>query len=69
MILLDMLHANANRVVFEKISIVRRSACCAPAVMLTYHQWCVLCYLDATYLSASSNMTILCRPGGSVTFF
>lgn len=53
MILFDMLHASANRVVFEKISIVRRRACCAPGVML----------------SASSRMTILCRPGGSVTFF
>ena len=34
MILLDMLHARAKRVVFAYISMVRRRACCAPAVML-----------------------------------
>jgi hypothetical protein len=33
-ILLDMLHANANRVVLEYISIVLLNACCAPAVIL-----------------------------------
>lgn len=34
MILLLILHARQKRVVLEKISIVRRRACCAPAVML-----------------------------------
>lgn len=34
MILFDMLQAKQKRVVLEKISIVRRSACWAPAVML-----------------------------------
>mmetsp|Transcript_24169 Transcript_24169/g.82492 ORF Transcript_24169/g.82492 Transcript_24169/m.82492 type:complete len:220 (+) Transcript_24169:632-1291(+) len=47
------LHARAKRVVELNISIVRRMACCAAPVME----------------SASSRMTILCRPGGSVTFF
>lgn len=47
-----LLQASANRVVFEYTSMVRRNACCAPSVML----------------SASSKMTILCRPFGSVTF-
>jgi len=53
MILLLMLHARQKRVVFEKISIVLRRACCAPGVIL----------------SASSRIMILCRPGGRVTFF
>mmetsp|Transcript_44799 Transcript_44799/g.107536 ORF Transcript_44799/g.107536 Transcript_44799/m.107536 type:complete len:238 (-) Transcript_44799:69-782(-) len=53
MIFSEMLHAKAKRVVLEKISIVRRSACCAPSVMA----------------SASSRMMTLCLPGGSVTFF
>lgn len=34
MILLDWLHARAKRVVLAYISIVRRSACCAPGVIL-----------------------------------
>lgn len=34
MILLLILHARQNLVVFENISIVRRKACCAPGVML-----------------------------------
>jgi hypothetical protein len=34
MILFDWLQAKAKRVVFEYISMVRRNACCAPAVML-----------------------------------
>lgn len=34
MILLDILHARQNRVVLEKISIVRRKACWAPPVIL-----------------------------------
>jgi len=46
------LHANANLVVFEYSSIVLRMACCAADVML----------------SASSRSTILCRPGGRVTY-
>lgn len=33
-ILSDVLHARANRVVFEYISIVLLSACCAPSVIL-----------------------------------
>lgn len=51
-ILFERLQASANRVVFEKISIVRRKACCAEGVIL----------------SASSSITILCLPGGRVTF-
>ena len=47
------LHASAKRVVLEYSSIVRRIACCAALVME----------------SASSSNTILCRPGGNVTFF
>ena len=38
MILLDMLHAKAKRVVFENISMVRRRACCAPGVMLEFYE-------------------------------
>jgi hypothetical protein len=53
MILLDWLQAKANLVVFENISIVLLRACCAPVVIL----------------SASSNITIFCLPGGNVTFF
>jgi hypothetical protein len=53
MIFVELLHASAKRVVDEYISIVRRSACCAPFVIA----------------SASSRMITLCRPGGSVTFF
>ena len=34
MILVELLHASAKRVVLEYSSMVRRSACCAPAVML-----------------------------------
>jgi len=52
MILSDWLQARAKRVVLLYSSMVRRNACWAPSVML----------------SASSRMTILCRPGGSVTF-
>ena len=33
-ILSDRLQANANRVVFENISMVRLNACCAPSVIL-----------------------------------
>ena len=47
------LHARANRVVLLYSSIVRRMACCAADVME----------------SASSSRTILCLPGGRVTFF
>jgi len=43
-IFVETLHANANRVVLEYISIVRRRACCAALVMA----------------SASSRMMILC---------
>lgn len=50
MILSEMLHASMNRVVDENTSIVRRRAFCALGVML----------------SASSKITILCRPGGRV---
>jgi hypothetical protein len=47
----ELLQASAKRVVDEYSSMVRRIACCAADVML----------------SASSRITILCRPGGSVT--
>ena len=75
MILLLILHARQNLVVFENISIVRRKACCAPGVMLNIKkkkgkQASRYFNLNSnTYLSASSKMTILCRPGGKVTFF
>ncbi|CAH2266960.1 jg11570 [Pararge aegeria aegeria] len=46
-----LLAANANLVVLEYSSMVRRKACWAPSVML----------------SASSRITILCLPGGNVT--
>ena len=53
MILSLKLHANANLVVAEYISIVLRIACCAPFVIA----------------SASSKMIILHLPAGKVTFF
>ena len=40
MILLDALQAKAKRVVEEWISMVRRRACCAPAVMLGAREGC-----------------------------
>ena len=49
----DVLQARAKRVVLAYISMVLLKACCADGVML----------------STSSRMTILCRPGGSFTFF
>lgn len=77
MILLDMLHAKANRVVLEKISIVRLRACCAPAVMLGRRimKVAIKCMKgtdlngSGAHLSASSRITNLWRPGGRVTFF
>ena len=64
-----MLQARANRVVFEYISIVRRSACWAPAVILPLLarvlavDLCLLGYprgVDGeTHESASSRMIIL----------
>ena len=51
MTLSEALQASAKRVVCENTSMVRRSACCAAAVIA----------------SASSRMTTLWRPGGSVT--
>lgn len=72
MILLDMLHARQKRVVFEKISIVRRKACWAPPVILAKSNSVKVprgSLGKRSYLSASSRITILCLPGGKVTFF
>lgn len=71
MILLLILQARQKRVVLENISMVRRRACCAPAVMLQAYVLRIDILTNKTdaCLSASSRMTILCRPGGRVTFF
>lgn len=34
-----------------------------------YEMYCFMKRWEDGYLSASSRITILCRPGGSVTFF
>ena len=63
MILLDALQAKAKRVVEEWISMVRRRACCAPAVMLGAREGCENWDREGeggrrgANLSASSRMT------------